>query len=201
MPFHVELKDGRETVRVFNLGEDEVQTQFIGPLRAGVTFAFGDKRFEPLKARLVVIEGDHLAPGQLGLGLGWTNAVKRGRDVTQRFLAGTGGRPGVSNGVGAVAPDLSARLRERILGRLAAGPLRLGEAVGLTGELLAGHRVSERIATTESAVWEMLHAGTLALHPRAGAAPLPRDQWEAVVLDPDAWLASGPDSPVISATA
>ena len=197
MPFHVELKDGRETVRVFNLSEDEVETQFIAPLRAGVSFAFQDKRFEPLKSRLVVIEGGHLAPGELGLGLGWTNAVKRGRDVTQRFLAGTGTRPAG----GAAAPELSGRLKERILGRLAAGPLRLGEAVGLTGDLLSGHRVSERLAATETAIWEMLHAGTLALHPSAGEPALARDQWEAVVLDPDTWLAPGPDAPVISATA
>ena len=197
MPFHVELKDGRETVRVFNLSEDEVQAQFIAPLRAGVSFAFQDKRFEPLKARLVVIEGGHLAPGELGLGLGWTNAVKRGTDVTQRFLAGTGSRPQAT----AVPTEMSGRLKERILGRVAAGPLRLGEAVGLTGDLLSGHRVSERVAATETAVWEMLHAGTLALHARADAPPLARDQWEAVVLDPDAWLAPGPDSPVISATA
>ena len=196
VPFHLELKDGREIVRAFNLSEEDVRRQVILPLRAGVSFTYQEKDFEPRKARLVVMEGDHLAPGMLGLGQGWTNACKLGTDVTQRFLSEGGGSasPGVTL-------EISGRLRERLLGRLAAGPLALGDGVGLTTDLLEGHRVSERLAAVEIAVWEMLHSGAIDLAPDAESAPLGADQWESVVLDPATWLASGPGSPVISARA
>lgn len=193
MAFHVELKDGREIVRAFNLSAADVESQFIAPLRAGAVFSFQDKQFEPRKAQLIVVEGPHLAPGELGLGQGWTNAVKRGSDVTQRFLSATGAQQPPS-----LTLELSGRLKERILGRLAAGPLPLADSLGLTADLLGGHRVSERLAAVELAVWELLHGGQLDLHARAGGAPLTNERWEAVVLDPASWLAPGPEAPVIS---
>jgi hypothetical protein len=197
VPFHVELKDQREIVRAFNLTEEQVRTQFVEPLRAGRMFMIEDKEFEPRKAQLIVIEGKNkLGIGELGLGQGWTNAVKRGEDVTKQFLSATGAQQPAT-----LTLELSGRLKERIRGRLAAGPLALGDGLGLTGDLLKGHRVSERLSTVEIAVWEMLHGGELTLHANAGAEPLAKDQWEAVVLDPATWLAPGPDSPVISAIA
>lgn len=196
MSFHVELKDGREVVRAFNLSEDDVRQQLIDPLRAGVPFLFREQEFDPRRSRIVIIEGAHLAPGELGLGLGWTNAVKRGEDVTERFLSATGAAqpPGVTL-------ELSRRLKDRIAGRVAAGPLPLGDSLALTADLLPGHRVSERLAAVELVVWEMLHTGEVSLHPQAGAPALARDQWEELVLDAATWLAPGPEAPVISAIA
>jgi hypothetical protein len=196
VPFHVELRDQRDVVRMFNLDAESVERQFVMPLRIGVNFMIEDKEFVPRKARLIVMEGQHLAPGELGLGQGWTNAVKRGTDVTQRFLSATGAQPPSD-----LTMEMAGRLKERILGRLAAGPLPLGEGIGLTGDLLTGHRVSERLAAVELAVWELLHARTVALHFTADEGPLEQDQWQAVLLDPATWLAPRPDSPVISATA
>jgi hypothetical protein len=195
--FHVQLRDGRDSVRAFNLSEDEVRTKFIAPLRAGVMFTFQDKDFEPRKAQLMVIEGEHLGLGELGIGgVGWANVAKRGTDVTQRFLTASGGSQSSS-----LTMESAGRLKERMLGRLAAGPLALGDGVALTTDLLPGRRVSERLSAVETAVWEMLHAGAIALYTQAGAELVAQDQWESVVLDPFTWLAPGPDSPVIIATA
>ncbi len=197
MTFHVQLRDGRDSVRAFNLSEDEVRTKFIVPLREGVPFTFQDKDFEPRKAQLMVIEGEALGLGELGIGgVGWSNVAKRGTDVTQRFLTASGGPQAPS-----LTLESTGRLKERILGRLAAGPLALGDGVALTADLLPGRRVSERLAAVETAVWEMLHSGAIALYVQAGAELVDPAQWESVVLDPLTWLAPGPDSPVIIATA
>jgi hypothetical protein len=185
--FHVELKDNRDIVRAFNLTEEQVVSRFIAPLQAGVRFQIEDKEFEPRKSRLIVVEGPHLAPGELGLGQGWTTARKRGEDVTQRFLAL---RTGSSIQPAGPGLELASRLRERVLGRLAAGPLPLDEAIGLSVDLMAGHRVSERLAAVETVVWELLHTSgdrDLTVDGRL----VPRELWEATVLAEATWLAGG----------
>jgi hypothetical protein len=187
VPFHVELKDQREIVRAFNLSEVEVLTRFIAPLQAGSRFAIEDKEFEPRKARLIVVEGPPLAPGELGLGMGWTTARKRGEDVTQRFLDS---RTGSTLQPLEPTVELVGRLRERILGRLAAGPMPLDQAIGLSADLLAGHRVSERLAAVETVVWQLLHTdGGREL--TADGLSIPRDLWEATVLDASTWFDGG----------
>ena len=188
MAFHVELKDNRDIVRAFNLSEEQVVARFVTPLRSTARFSIEDKEFESRKARLIVVEGPPLATGELGLGQGWTTARKRGEDVTQRFLTGQ-----VSAAAGAVAGpglELAGRLRERVLGRLAAGPLPLDQAIGLSGDLLAGHRLSERLAAVETVVWEMLHTGEGRGLTLAGE-PIPRERWEATILAQSTWLAAG----------
>jgi hypothetical protein len=129
VPFHVELKDQRDVVRAFNLSEDQVMSRFITPLRTRDRFSIEDKEFESRKARLIVVEGPHLANGELGLGLGWTTARKRGEDVTERFLdAQVGSSPSMGS-------------------------------AGLSADLMSGHRVSERLGVIETVIWEMLHTG------------------------------------------
>jgi hypothetical protein len=187
VPFHLELKDHREIVRAFNLSEAEVMGRYITPLQSGVRFAIEDKEFEPRKSRLIVVEGPHLAPGELALGQGWTTARKYGEDVTQRFLnARTSGSP--------LPPEptleLAGRLRERVLGRLAAGPLPLDQAIGLSADLLTGHRVSERLLAIENIVWEMLHTGG-GRGLTVDGEPVPPEDWEATVLAESTWLGDG----------
>ncbi len=187
MPFHVELKDARDVVRAFNLSEDQVMARFITPLRTTSRFFVEDKEFESRRARLIVVEGPQLATGELGLGLGWTTARKRGEDVTQRFLsAQVGSAPSISN----PGLELAGRLRERLLGRLAAGPLPLDQAIGLSADLLAGHRVSERLAAIETVIWELLHA-TEGHGLSVNGEPVPRELWEATVLAESTWLGGG----------
>lgn len=187
MPFHVELKDHRDVVRAFNLSEAQVVARFITPLRTSARFSVEDKEFESRKSRLIVVEGPHLAHGELTLGQGWTTARKRGDDVTQRFLsADVGSAPSLGN----PGLELAGRLRERVLGRLAAGPLPLDQAIGLSADLMVGHRVSERLGAIETVIWEMLHTDQGRGLSVAGE-PVPRDDWEATVLDGSTWLAGG----------
>ncbi|MBO0768086.1 MAG: hypothetical protein J2O48_05305 [Solirubrobacterales bacterium] len=193
MTFHVQLRAGNQVTRVFNLEEAQVHERFLAPIHAGVPFEFESKQWDPATLRLLIIEGEHMAPGQLGPGQGWTNAARAGTDVTQRFLT-------------APAPDTQGpsaevvrRLQERIVGRLYAGELSLAETLGLSADLLAGQRASVRLAAAEIAVWELIHAGGFELG--LSGKPVPAAQWEALVLEPDSWLRAGPDSPVIRATA
>ncbi len=187
MPFHVELKDHRDVVRAFNLSEAQVMSRFITPLRTTARFSIEDKEFESRNARLIIVEGPRLATGELGLGLGWTTARKRGEDVTERFLSV---EVGSAPSLGTPGLELAGRLRERVLGRLAAGPLPLAEAIGLSADLMVGHRVSERLGAIETVVWEMLHTGQVHGLTLDGE-PVPPERWEATVLAEATWLAGG----------
>jgi hypothetical protein len=187
VPFHVELKDHRDVVRAFNLTEEQVTARFITPLRTSTRFSIEDKEFESRKARLIIVEGPRLATGELTLGQGWTTARKRGEDVTQRFLTASSVSMPLAGDAGM---EISSRLRERVLGRLAAGPLPLNQAIGLSADLMPGHRVSERLAAIETVIWEMLHTDQGRGLTRAGE-PVARGRWEATVLDESTWLAGG----------
>jgi hypothetical protein len=164
-------------------------------LQGTETFIFQDKKWDPREARLTVIEGDQLSPGQLGLGQGWTNAVKRGQDVTRQFLTPP---PSAGASAGASAEAVG-RLKERLLGRVGAGPLALGQAIALSADVMDGHRVSERLGAVELAVWELLHAGNLALIEAPDGEPLAQEAWQTVLLDPVSWLSDGLDGAQVRA--
>lgn len=177
--FHVELRQGRELARAFNRDERAVRTLFIEPLRGDALFRYADKEWDPRRARLTVLEGRELRPDELMLGRGWQSAQKVGKDVTEALLA----------------RDLSGGLEERIVGRLAAGPLPLAEVVTMTAELLPGARVSQRLAVAEQAVWELLHREQAALRTAGGGDAVARERWQPTLLSADAWF--GAQSPVL----
>jgi hypothetical protein len=70
------------------------------------------------------------------------------------------------------------------------GPVRAGEAVALAG---GRGPVSERLALTERAVWELLHQGRLSLADSDG--PVGSDRWESLLLAWETW--TDPSSPVV----
>ncbi len=64
---------------------------------------------------------------------------------------------------------------------------RSPRCIVIAGATRFGARVSERLALAEQAVWELLHAGAIALD-GDGAGPQPgAAEWQRVLLDWDAW--------------
>jgi len=190
------MRSGRNIARGFNMDEDEVRTRFVRPLQGSDVFFYQDKKWDPREVRLMIVEGAKLGPGQLSLGQGWTNAAKRGVDVTERFL--TTSAPAAA-AISQANAEAVGKLKERLLGRLAAGPLALGEAIAITGDLMPSQRVSERLGAVETAIWELLHAGNLALIEEPDGEPLAQDGWQTVLLDPVSWLSGRSDGPQVSA--
>lgn len=179
---HVELRRRWSVARAFNLDEQEVLSRFVGPLVAGRTIRYADRDWEPRGTRLTVLEGPELEPGEIGMGRGWANAEKAGTDVTERLLAQGGVAPG--GGPATLPPDL-VRLKERLLGRVAAGPLPLCDVVTLAAEVLPGRRASEQLALAEEAVWALLHERDVELH--RGEGTVGEDDWQVSLVGWPAW--------------
>lgn len=173
--FHVELKQRPHTTRAFNLTEEELQRTFLRPLRAGQTVSYAEREWEPGKTRLTIYEGRALGPEEIGLGRGWQNVMRTGSEVTERLLQA----PPAAQ---AERPDTVDRLKERMFGRLTAGPQTLSEVVEMSDALLPGARPSQRLNVAELAVWELLHEGTIELI----GAPGP-EEWAATLLGWEAW--------------
>jgi hypothetical protein len=173
--FHLELKQRPHTARAFNLTEEELGQRFLAPLRSGRTVSYGEREWEPGRTRLTVYEGRRLGPEEIGLGRGWQNAVRIGTDVTQRVL----GNASVARMERAAEVD---RLKERVLGRLTAGPQTLTEVLEMADRLIPEARPSQRLSLAELTVWELLHEGSVQLEDAADPV-----QWQRVLLGWEAW--------------
>lgn len=181
---HVELRQRPHVARAFNLREPEVAARFLRPLLAGRPLTYADRDWDPKRTKLTVLEGPELGLEELGIGRGWANAQRSGTDVTERLLAR-------ARELTARPPELD-RLKERIVGRIDAGPLPLTRVVVLTEELMPGHRASERLSVAELAVWELLHERVVELLARDAAAiePVAEPGWQAHLLSWESWSAA-----------
>lgn len=174
--FHVQVRQFPNAARAFNLSREELEERFAQPWRSGRSVELDDRRWNPEKARLAVYEGRPLAPEEIGMGRGWANAARTGRDVTEEILA---------------EPSAVDRFKTELPARAT-----LADLVALAAERYPGSRVSERVALAEEAAWQLLHSGQGRLI--RGGRVLDRDEWAGVLLswnawtDSDLWLDSTP---------
>lgn len=172
--FHVQLRQFPNAARAFNLTREELEQRFIQPWRAGRSVEFDDRHWDPGKARMAVYQGRPLAPEEIGMGRGWANAARTGREVTEEILA---------------EPSAVDRFKAELPARAT-----LADLVALAAERHPGARVSERVALAEQVTWELLHSGQRRL--TRGGQVLDRDEWAGALLswkawsDPDLWLES-----------
>ena len=179
--FHVQLREGSQVARAFNLSEAAVRRQFIAKLQAGGVFKYADQEWEAARSTLTILEGPELRGNELMMGQGWGNAQKVAHDVTDRILES---RPALGE-----RDPVTDRLKERLLGRLAAGPVALPEIAVLAEDLMRGRRASELVAAAELAAWELLHEQQVALE--AAGEPVGQAEWQARLLAPDSWFGPG----------
>lgn len=175
--FHVELRQFPHQTRAFNLTREELDARILVPWVSGADIELDDRRWSTDRARLTIYEGPALTADQLGMGRGWGNVTRTGKDVTDRLLAE------------AAHPPAVAELKRELVQRVAGGPLSLGAVVELAGERYPQARVSERLALCEQAVWELLHEGAVALA-REGT-PVTRERWQPALLSWATWSADG----------
>ena len=86
MAFHVEITAGFHHARVFNLNEEELRRTVVEPWLDERPIELGDREWEPRSRELRILEGPELSNPDLAFGQGWSNAERRGEDVTQRIL-------------------------------------------------------------------------------------------------------------------
>jgi 2-iminobutanoate/2-iminopropanoate deaminase len=87
--YHLELRHFPRNVCRFNLSAEELHVAVLAPWVADRPFELGELKWDPRQARLTVLEGPRLAPGELTMGRGWSAAQREGRDVTAQLLAAT----------------------------------------------------------------------------------------------------------------
>jgi hypothetical protein len=186
--YHVEIRGGGQVVREFNRTEQRLWLEVLEPLMTDREFEIEGHEFVPRQTRLTVYEGPELRPDQLGMGRGWQNVERTATDVTERVLArarehvagapgglapSTAETPVGAAGVvsptgagasvtGAVSADL---LRERLIGRLSAGPIAGDELLRIAAELLPNADEQQRTAVAAQAVWALLERDVAQLTP------------------------------------
>ncbi len=158
--YHVQLYTRLHQARVYNLTLEELQQQFLDPMRGPGLFVYEGHEFEPRKTKLSVYEAERLRPDQIAMGRGWPNVAKLGKDVTMEVLAE---QPAPAPAAGTLAAV--AQLKERLIGRLSAGPVSLPEIVTMAGELMPASDAAEQLAVSHRAASELLHSGNACLAP------------------------------------
>jgi hypothetical protein len=168
--FHVELRQFPNSVRAFNLGREELMARIVGPWVSGAPVEWGERHWNPEKARIAIYEGRSLGQEEIGLGRGWANATRTGQEVTAQLLEE------------ARVPPALERFKEDVCARV---PVALSDLVVLAGQSHPEARLSDRLALAEQAVWQLLHEQRLRLV-RAGET-LSREAWGPTVLSWEAW--------------
>jgi hypothetical protein len=167
--FHVEIRSGLHQVRMFNLSEQRLWLEFLAPLMADDDFTVEDHDFTPHQSRLTVYEGPELRPDQLmGMGRGWQNVERTATDVTERVLERARehtDRQKRNATAGSSAPAAADLVRERLIGRIAAGPVSAEEILAIVAELMPAGSEQERLDVAKSATWALLERGAAQLTP------------------------------------
>ncbi|HUB73257.1 MAG TPA: hypothetical protein VL979_04370 [Solirubrobacteraceae bacterium] len=173
--YHVELREFPHNVCRFNLSAPELQA-IVGPWLRGVPFEYREHEWVPPKAKLTIVEGPRLDPGQMTMGRGWSVAQREGEDVTEAVLtaagesaragsapagAGAAVPPAPAGALGAASPIAAApspalgdafTLGVQIAALLGPDPLRLLHAWREAATQAPGLGPSETLARAEAAV-------------------------------------------------
>jgi hypothetical protein len=123
--YHVELRQFPHNFCRFNLTETELREAVLDGWARGEWIEFGERKWNPQQAKLIVLEGPHIPLDQLSMGRGWRIAEREGKDVTEQSLeamrstsvstAGSAGErarspaastPGLDPAVASLAPEL-----------------------------------------------------------------------------------------------
>jgi hypothetical protein len=167
--YHVELREFPHNTHAYNLDAPRLQTEIVGHWVRGEIFNFAERDWIPQRTELKILEGPELPLNQMGLGRGWTNAEKRGKDVTAQVL-------GAARATLSASADASARspeLEHDILERLALGPVSLAGVWRLAQSTAPDATPGDRLATAERALNQLLRDDFVELcrggEPRAAA--------------------------------
>ncbi len=195
--FHVELRQLRQFPHVahsFNLSEAELSAKVLVPWSEGQLVLIGEREWEPRRTKLTILEGPELRLDEIGMGRGWGNAIRHGHDVTERMLVSA--RAEAKPAGTAEGSDAVAAFKAVLRAQCATAPLAIHQALWLANSKHPGWRVSERIALTERAVWELLNEGHVKLvAPRADDqgkddVAADRAEWGPALLTWGSWMDS-----------
>jgi hypothetical protein len=85
--YHVELRQFPHNFCRFNLTETELREAVLDAWARGEWIEFGERKWNPQQAKLIVVEGPRIPLEQLSMGRGWRIAEREGKDVTEQLIA------------------------------------------------------------------------------------------------------------------
>jgi hypothetical protein len=205
--YHVELREFPHNTHAFNLDAARLQEKILGPWIRDQVFELGERSWIPQRTTITILEGPELPIHRLGLGRGWTNALREGTDVTSDVLAAAQASDYTPNPAASLPDPRNRRKREPeierdILARCAVGPLSLG-AVWDRAEVAAPDAsAGERLVLAEVALTRLLGEGRVELcrgnKPSANAiAP---EETGAVLSAREAWGSERPTGVFVRTT-
>jgi len=131
--YHVELRQFPHNFCRFNLTETELHEAVLDAWARGEWIEFGERKWNPQQAKLIVVEGPRIPLEQLSMGRGWRIAEREGKDVTEQLVAAA--HSSNASAVGSSAKDEQARSQAAAtLGLDPAAALLVAELLGLLGE-------------------------------------------------------------------
>jgi hypothetical protein len=126
VPFHVEIANGLNHARTFNLSLEELRRTVLEPWLTGRVVSLGEHTWDPRESSLRILEGPHMGTPDLSFGQGWSNAERASEDVTRRVLETTEA-PKLADAFVVEAEIPEATVAEMLNGQQAQ-PVALGEA-------------------------------------------------------------------------
>jgi hypothetical protein len=189
--FHVEVRQFPNVARTFNLSEADLSDKVLVPWVRGQPVQIGDRKWEPAKAKLTILEGRELRSDEIGLGRGWANISRGAENVTERVLSAARAQPN-AGGVAEASGEIAA-FKEVVRAQCATDRLAIPQVMGLANRRHPEWRVSDRLALAERAVWELLHEGRLSMLRRGAGESGPeypvadRGDWEPALLAWATW--------------
>jgi hypothetical protein len=131
--YHVELRQFPHNFCRFNLTETELREAVLDGWARGEWIEFGERKWNPQQAKLIVVEGPQIPLEQLSMGRGWRIAEREGKDVTERLIAAAHS----ANVSAAGSAATSEQTRSRAAATLGLDPAAVSlvaELLGLLGE-------------------------------------------------------------------
>ncbi|HTU80233.1 MAG TPA: hypothetical protein VMF09_15895 [Solirubrobacteraceae bacterium] len=160
--YHVELRQFPHNMCRFNLDQRALGA-IVEPWVRDQQIEFGERRWSPRSATLVIIEGPQLPLEQLTMGRGWRAAQRHGTDVTERVLASARQHASAALAPGVPASAAPASdpfaLGMQMAALLGADAMRLLEAWQATAAGSPGLAPSETLALAEQALRDPRAAG------------------------------------------
>jgi len=130
--YHVELRQFPHNFCRFNLTETELREAVLNAWARGEWIEFGERKWNPHQAKLMVVEGPRIPLEQLSMGRGWRIAEREGEDVTEQLLAAT--RDTGASLAGSAETNEQARSQAATLGLDPEVASLAAELMGLLGE-------------------------------------------------------------------
>jgi hypothetical protein len=200
--YHIELRQFPHNFCRFNLSDQQLR-RIVERWVAGESVELGERKWDPHRAKLTILEGPRIPNGQLTMGRGWPVAQRESEDITRRVLAQPKGQRHPAELPAADSPSaagLADSLALEVLASLSDAPATLSDAWRLAAARSPRSSAGQSLALAEQALRSLLRSRLIVLIPPGAASPgrhfgggddLDEDRLEELMRAVDSWTGDG----------